>query len=89
MLPSPLHDRVLIKRICVLIKRIEEQETVKGEIITPGTAKGKSQEDEVVVGGAVKILGNGFSGLVELRKAIGYFSKNIRERKSKSRIKNT
>ena len=79
MLPSPLHDRVLIKRIRVLIKRIEEQETVKREIITPGTA-GKSQEDEVVGGGAVKILENGFRGLVELRKAIGYFSKNIWER---------
>ena len=56
MLPSPLHDRVLMKRIRVLIKRIEEQETVKGEIIT-------------------------LYGLVELRKAIGYFWKNIRERK--------
>ena len=37
----PLHDRVLIKRV-------EEQETVKGGIIIPDTAKEKSQEGEVV-----------------------------------------
>ena len=48
----PLHDRVLIKRI-------EEQETVKGGIIIPDTAKEKSQEGEVVAFGAGKILENG------------------------------
>ena len=37
MTVRPLHDRVLIKRI-------EEQETVKGGIIIPDTAKEKSQE---------------------------------------------
>jgi co-chaperonin GroES (HSP10) len=88
MLLSPLHDHVLIKRIRVLIKRIEEQETLKGGIITPGTAR-ESQEDEVLAAGAVKKFENGFCRLVTLRKAIGYFSENTRERKSKSRIKNT
>ena len=48
----PLHDRVLIKRI-------EEQETVKGGIIIPDTAKEKSQEGEVVAFGAGKISENG------------------------------
>ena len=48
----PLHDRVLIKRI-------EEQETVKGGIIIPDTAKEKSQEGEVVAVGAGKMLENG------------------------------
>jgi chaperonin GroES len=48
----PLHDRVLIKRI-------EEQETVKGGIIIPDTAKEKSQEGEVVAVGAGKRLENG------------------------------
>ena len=48
----PLHDRVLIKRI-------EEQETVKGGIIIPDTAKEKSQEGEVVAVGAGKTLENG------------------------------
>ena len=48
----PLHDRVLIKRI-------EEKETVKGGIIIPDTAKEKSQEGEVVALGTGKILENG------------------------------
>ena len=48
----PLHDRVLIKRI-------EEQETVKGGIIIPDTAKEKSQEGEVVAVGTGKMLENG------------------------------
>ncbi|PYR83288.1 MAG: hypothetical protein DMG19_19500, partial [Acidobacteria bacterium] len=45
----PLHDRVLIKRI-------EEQETVKGGIIIPDTAKEKSQEGEVIAVGTGKML---------------------------------
>ncbi|MGD0921650.1 MAG: co-chaperone GroES [Terriglobia bacterium] len=40
----PLHDRILIKRI-------EEKETVKGGIIIPDTAKEKPQEAEVVAVG--------------------------------------
>jgi chaperonin GroES len=44
----PLHDRILIKRI-------EEKETVKGGIIIPDSAKEKPQEGEVVaVGGGKK-----------------------------------
>ena len=48
----PLHDRVLIKRI-------EEQETVRGGIIIPDTAKEKPQEGEVVAAGTGKRLENG------------------------------
>jgi chaperonin GroES len=48
----PLHDRVLIKRI-------EEEETLKGGIIIPDTAKEKSQEGEVMAFGTGKILENG------------------------------
>jgi len=48
----PLHDRVLIRRI-------EEEETVKGVIIIPDTAKEKSQEGEVVAVGTGKTLDNG------------------------------
>jgi chaperonin GroES len=44
---TPLHDRVLIKRI-------EEKETVKGGIIIPDTAKEKPQEGEVIAVGAGK-----------------------------------
>ena len=40
----PLHDRILIRRI-------EEKETVKGGIIIPDTAKEKPQEAEVVAVG--------------------------------------
>ncbi|MGD0695824.1 MAG: co-chaperone GroES [Terriglobia bacterium] len=40
----PLHDRILIKRI-------EEKETVKGGIIIPDTAKEKPQEAEVIAVG--------------------------------------
>jgi chaperonin GroES len=48
----PLHDRILIKRI-------EEKETVKGGIIIPDTAKEKPQEGLVVAVGNGKILDNG------------------------------
>src|SRR3984893_7616411 len=44
---TPLHDRVLVKRI-------EEKETVKGGIIIPDTAKEKPQEGEVIAVGAGK-----------------------------------
>jgi chaperonin GroES len=40
----PLHDRILIKRI-------EEKETIKGGIIIPDSAKEKPQEGEVVAVG--------------------------------------
>jgi chaperonin GroES len=48
----PLHDRILIKRI-------EEKETVKGGIIIPDSAKEKPQEGEVVAVGNGKMSENG------------------------------
>ena len=45
---TPLHDRVLVRRI-------EEKETQKGGIIIPDTAKEKPQEGEVIAVGAGKI----------------------------------
>jgi chaperonin GroES len=45
---TPLHDRVLIKRI-------EEKESIKGGIIIPDSAKEKPQEGEVIAAGAGKI----------------------------------
>jgi chaperonin GroES len=45
---TPLHDRVLIKRI-------EEKESVKGGIIIPDTAKEKPQEGQVMAVGAGKL----------------------------------
>jgi chaperonin GroES len=49
---TPLHDRVLVKRI-------EEQETVRGGIIIPDTAKEKPQEGEVIAVGAGKVNDKG------------------------------
>lgn len=48
----PLHDRILIKRV-------EEKETVKGGIIIPDTAKEKPQEGEVVAVGNGKKTDDG------------------------------
>ena len=48
----PLHDRLIIKRI-------EEKETVKGGIIIPDTAKEKPQEGQVIAVGNGKLLDNG------------------------------
>ena len=48
----PLHDRVLVKRL-------EEQETVRGGIIIPDSAKEKPQSAEVVAVGAGKLMDDG------------------------------
>ena len=48
----PLHDRLLVRRV-------EEKETVKGGIIIPDTAKEKPQEGQVLAVGNGKILENG------------------------------
>jgi chaperonin GroES len=48
----PLYDRLLVRRI-------EEKETVKGGIIIPDTAKEKPQEGKVIAIGNGKILENG------------------------------
>ncbi len=48
----PLYDRIVVKRI-------EEKETVKGGIIIPDTAKEKPQEGEVLAVGQGKRLENG------------------------------
>ena len=48
----PLHDRVLIRRI-------EEQETVRGGIIIPDSAKEKPIEGEVIAVGNGKVLEDG------------------------------
>jgi len=48
----PLHDRVLVRRI-------EEAETIRGGIIIPDTAKEKPQEAEAIAVGNGKVLDNG------------------------------
>ena len=49
---TPLHDRILIRRV-------EEQESVRGGIIIPDTAKEKPQEGEVIAVGKGKISEEG------------------------------
>ncbi|HZS46330.1 MAG TPA: co-chaperone GroES [Blastocatellia bacterium] len=58
----PLHDRVVVRRI-------EEQETVRGGIIIPDTAKEKPQQGEVVAAGQGKVLENGTK--IELDVKVG------------------
>ena len=48
----PLHDRLIVRRI-------EEKETVKGGIIIPDTAKEKPQEGKVVAVGKGKVNDDG------------------------------
>ena len=48
----PLHDRVLVKRM-------EQQEQVRGGIIIPDTAKEKPQEAEVIAVGPGKMSDDG------------------------------
>jgi chaperonin GroES len=48
----PLHDRVLVRRL-------EEQETKRGGIIIPDSAKEKPQQAEVVAVGNGKLLDSG------------------------------
>jgi len=56
----PLHDRILLKRI-------EEKESIKGGIIIPDTAKEKPQEGLVVAVGNGKILENGTKVSLEVK----------------------
>ena len=48
----PLHDRVLVRRL-------EEQESKRGGIIIPDSAKEKPQQAEVVAAGAGKLTDEG------------------------------
>ncbi len=57
----PLHDRLLVKRI-------EEEETVKGGIIIPDTAKEKPQVGKVVAVGNGKVLEDGKIQKLDVKK---------------------
>lgn len=48
----PLHDRVLIKRL-------DEQEQIRGGIIIPDTAKEKPQQGKVIAAGEGKVREDG------------------------------
>ncbi len=57
----PLQDRILVERI-------DEEETSKGGIIVPDTAKEKSQEGKVVAVGKGKVLENGKIQKLDVKK---------------------
>ena len=58
---QPLADRILVRRI-------EEQETVRGGIIIPDTAKEKPQEGEIVAIGPGRLTEEGKRITLEVKK---------------------
>ncbi len=58
---KPLHDRVIVKRI-------EEQETTKGGIIIPDTAKEKPAEGMIVAVGNGNISDDGTRQALEVKE---------------------
>ena len=60
MKTRPLHDRVILKRV-------EEKETVKGGIIIPDTAKEKPMEGEVISVGPGKMMEDGKRSPMDLK----------------------
>jgi chaperonin GroES len=58
---KPLHDRVIVKRV-------EEEETTKGGIIIPDTAKEKPVEGKVVAVGDGKIMEDGKRQPLDIKK---------------------
>ena len=57
----PLHDRVIVKRI-------EEEQRSAGGIIIPDTAKEKPQQGEIIAVGTGKILENGTTVPMAVKK---------------------
>ncbi len=57
----PLHDRILVSRI-------EQEETTKGGIIIPDTAKEKPQEGKVVAVGKGKVRDDGTLQKLDVKK---------------------
>lgn len=58
---KPLQDRVLVKRL-------DEQETVKGGIIIPDTAKEKPMEGEIISVGGGKVKEDGTKQPLDVKK---------------------
>ena len=58
---KPLHDRVIVKRV-------EEEETTKGGIIIPDTAKEKPAEGLIIAVGSGKISEDGSKQALEVKE---------------------
>src|SRR5436190_302267 len=57
----PLHDRIIVRRI-------EDQEQMRGGLYIPDTAKEKPQEGEVIAVGNGKLLENGTRVSMEVKE---------------------
>lgn len=57
----PLHDRIIVKRL-------EEEETTKGGIIIPDSAKEKPSEGLIIAVGKGKVLENGTQLPLDVKK---------------------
>ncbi len=57
----PLQDRIIVERI-------DEEETSKGDILIPDTAKEKSQEGKVVAVGKGRVLEDGKIQKLDVKK---------------------
>ena len=58
---TPLHDRVVVRRL-------EEKEEKTGGIVIPDTAKEKPQEGEVIAAGNGRVLENGTRLAMDVKK---------------------
>ncbi len=56
----PLHDRVLVRRL-------EEQESKRGNIIIPDSAKEKPHQAEVIAVGSGKLLEDGQRAVIDVK----------------------
>ena len=61
MAVRPLHDRILVKRL-------ESEEKTKGGIIIPDSAKEKPLEGEVAAAGKGKVLEDGSTRALDVKK---------------------
>jgi len=57
----PLHDRILVKRI-------DEEETVRGGIIIPDSAKEKPQQADVIAVGNGRVLKDGSRQALDVKE---------------------
>ena len=79
---TPLHDRVVVRRI-------EEGETIRGGIIIPDSAKEKPQEGEVISVGKGKSNDEGKVFPLDVKAGDTFCSASIPERRSRSMAKNS
>jgi chaperonin GroES len=78
----PLHDRVIVKRV-------EEEETTKGGIIIPDTAKEKPVEGKIIAVGDGKVADDGKRSRLRSRPEIKFYLGSMPGLRSRLRAKKT